>query len=80
MRPKARIYGIPAKDHNLPDLFEIMQEGLDGDNGFSYFTCSSSLERVFMELVHMSENEEVVFAKNRKNEEDEDNRKFDLWI
>lgn len=79
LRPKARIYGIPAKDHSLPDLFEIMQSGLEGDNGFSYFTCSSSsLERVFMELVHMSENEEVVFAKNKNNEEDEDNRKFDI--
>lgn len=62
-RPKARIYSIPASDRPLPDLFEVMQKGQDGDNGFSYFTCSSSsLERVFMELVHMSENDDTAFA------------------
>ena len=64
VRPKARIYSIPARDHPLPELFAIMQRGQEGDNGFSYFTCSSSsLERVFMELVHMSENDDIVFAK-----------------
>ncbi|OHT04460.1 ABC transporter family protein [Tritrichomonas foetus] len=63
VRPKARIYSIPAADHSLPDLFEIMQNGQDEDNGFNYFTCSSSsLERVFMELVHMSENDDIAFA------------------
>ena len=65
VRPRARIYSIPASDFTLPELFSIMQEGEEGDNGFSYFTCSSSsLERVFMELVHMSENDEIEFAKN----------------
>lgn len=82
LRPKARIYAIPAMDHSLPDLFEIMQVGLDGDNGFSYFTCSSSsLERVFMELIHMSENDGVVFANNdnvKEKKNDIDNRKLDV--
>ena len=80
VRPKARIYGIPSKDLDLPDLFEVMQKGQDGDNGFSYFTCSSSsLERVFMELVHMSENDEVVFANHTiNNENDNENRNFEV--
>ena len=64
VRPKARIYSIPSRDHPLPELFSIMQRGQETGNGFSYFTCSSSsLERVFMELVHMSENDDIVFAK-----------------
>lgn len=74
VRPKARIYSIPAKDHTLPDLFEIMQKGEDGDNGFSYFTCSSSsLERVFMELIHMSENDDIVFAGKKGSNIDMEN-------
>jgi hypothetical protein len=33
-----------------------MEEGMGGDNGYTYYTCSSSsLERVFMEIVKMSE-------------------------
>ena len=60
-RPKARIYSIPAADTTLPELFRKMQNGADdGDSGFSYYTCSSSsLERVFLEIVHMSENEDI---------------------
>ena len=55
-RPKARIYSIPAAVIKLPDLFERMGAGKRGDNGFSYYTCSSSsLERVFMEIVRLSE-------------------------
>lgn len=55
-RPKARIYTIPAKLISLPDLFEVMGKGKSGDNGFNYYTCSSSsLERVFMEIVRISE-------------------------
>ena len=61
-REKARIYSIPASDTTLPDLFEIMQNGMNGDNGYSYYTCSSSsLERVFMEIVHISEGDEGQF-------------------
>ena len=33
-----------------------MQKGKNNDNGFSYITCSSSsLERVFLQIVHISE-------------------------
>ena len=56
-RPVSRIYSVPASSINLPDLFEVMQKGEDDPtNGIVYFTCSSSsLERVFMEIVHISE-------------------------
>ena len=55
-RPSARIYDIPASSIDLADLFGIMEEGKKSDNGFGYYTCSSSsLERVFMEIVKMSE-------------------------
>ena len=64
MRPKARIYSVPATATTLPKLFETMQEGKNGDNGYNYYTCSSSsLERVFMEIVHMSECEDLVVVK-----------------
>lgn len=55
-RPKARIYDIPSSSIDLADLFKIMEDGNDGSNGYTYYTCSSSsLERVFMEIVRMSE-------------------------
>ena len=58
-RPIARIYNVPASAMALGELFFRMEEGLEGKNGFNYFTCSSSsLERVFMEIVRMSEAEE----------------------
>jgi ABC-type multidrug transport system ATPase subunit len=58
VRPKARIYDIPATAVELCELFEIMEQGLEEGRGFTYFTCSSSsLERVFMEIVKMSETE-----------------------
>ncbi|OHS94973.1 ABC transporter family protein [Tritrichomonas foetus] len=55
-RPKARIYSIPASMITLPELFIKMGTGKKGDHGFCYYTCSSSsLERVFMEIVKISE-------------------------
>ena len=55
-RPSARIYNVPASSIRLGQLFNIMEKGKDGDNGFNYFTCSSSsLEKVFMEIVRISE-------------------------
>lgn len=58
-RPKARIYAVPASEITLPDLFDIMGAGKRGNNGFSYYTCSSSsLERVFMEIIRLSEQDE----------------------
>lgn len=63
-RPNVRIYSVPADEITLANLFQIMEQGIDGENGFTYYTCStSSLERVFMEIVHLSENEDAVFAK-----------------
>jgi len=71
LRPKARIYSIPASDISLPELFTKMEEGKQSDNGFNYYTCSSSsLERVFMEIVHMSENEDIVYAKKDDKKEE----------
>ena len=61
-RPKARIYSIPAKERPLSQLFSIMQEAEDANIGITYFTCSvSSLERVFMEILQISENEDADF-------------------
>lgn len=57
-RPRARIYSIPASMIRLPELFKIMGQGKKEDNGFCYYTCSSSsLERVFMEIVKISEDQ-----------------------
>ena len=65
-RPKARIYSIPATDRPLSQLFSAMQEGEDGESGIVYFTCSSSsLERVFMEIVHMSEHDDMVVVGDK---------------
>jgi ABC-type multidrug transport system ATPase subunit len=51
LRPKARIYSIPANSITLPELFTKMEHGKQGSNGFDYYTCNtSSLERVFMEI------------------------------
>jgi ABC-type multidrug transport system ATPase subunit len=61
-RPKARIYNVPAADMTLPELFTIMEKGKVGNAGFEYYTCSSSsLERVFMEIVRMSEMDDIQF-------------------
>jgi ABC-type multidrug transport system ATPase subunit len=65
-RPGARIYSIPATDRPLSQLFKIMQEGEDSNIGITYFTCSSSsLERVFMEIVHMSENQDFMLVGHK---------------
>jgi ABC-type multidrug transport system ATPase subunit len=61
MRPKARIYNVPASDFTLPQLFTVMEKGKQSNCGFTYYTCSSSsLERVFMEIVRMSEGDDTV--------------------
>ena len=59
-RPKTRIYTVPSNSITLPALFERMEEGMSGkQSGIAYYTCSSSsLERVFMEIVKTSETEE----------------------
>jgi ABC-type multidrug transport system ATPase subunit len=63
MRPTARMYNVPAADITLPRLFTIMEEGRQAESGFNYYTCSSSsLERVFMEIVRMSETDDAVIV------------------
>jgi len=55
-RPAARIYNLPTSSIKLGELFLKMEEGKKGDNGYNYYTCSSSsLEKVFMEIVRISE-------------------------
>ena len=57
-RPNARIYYIPTSSIDLPNLFDIMEKGKNDDNGFKYFICaSSSLEKVFIEIIRISEDE-----------------------
>jgi ABC-type multidrug transport system ATPase subunit len=61
MRPKARIYNVPAQARSLSKLFAVMERGkIDCQRtGIQYYTCSSSsLERVFMEIVRMSEEDD----------------------
>jgi ABC-type multidrug transport system ATPase subunit len=65
LRPNVRIYSIPSDIISLGELFTVMENGAATDHGFGYYTCSSSsLERVFMEIVHLSEHEDAVFAKD----------------
>jgi ABC-type multidrug transport system ATPase subunit len=60
LRPKTRIYNVPASDITLPQLFTAMEDGRRLNCGFSYYTCSSSsLERVFMEIVQLSESHDA---------------------
>lgn len=63
-RKGARIYSVPTSFKPLYSLLDILQKGYDEDSGYSYFTCSSSsLERVFLEIVQMSENDDVTGEK-----------------
>jgi ABC-type multidrug transport system ATPase subunit len=65
LRLNVGIYSIASNVIELSQLFTVMETALGGDNGFGYYTCSSSsLERVFMEIVHLSEHEDAVFAKD----------------
>jgi ABC-type multidrug transport system ATPase subunit len=58
-RPKTRLYNVPAAGIALPQLFTIMEEGRQSSSGGNYYTCSSSsLERVFMEIVRLSESQD----------------------
>ena len=58
-RQRSRVYSVSCNNINLTNLFSIMQKGIDLNIGIQYFTCSSStLEKVFMELIKMAENNE----------------------
>ncbi|KAK8843584.1 hypothetical protein M9Y10_024641 [Tritrichomonas musculus] len=59
-RPVSRIYSVPASKIKMSSLFLLLEKGQNEDNGYKYFTCStSSLERVFMEIVRISEQEDA---------------------
>jgi ABC-type multidrug transport system ATPase subunit len=59
--PRSRISNISASSITLPQLFTIVEEGKQSGSGFNYYTCSSSsLERVFMEIVHLLESRNEV--------------------
>ncbi|OHS97374.1 ABC transporter family protein [Tritrichomonas foetus] len=58
-RPTNRIYSIPANDIEIAQLFKLMKSGVEQNIGIKYFTCSSStLEKVFLELIIQSEENE----------------------
>lgn len=45
-----------------------MQEGQDGDNGCNFFTCSSSsLEKVFIEIVRRSKYNQLIESSFEEN-------------
>jgi hypothetical protein len=53
---------LPAQSRALSELFALMERGKRDPegSGIDYYTCSSSsLDRVFMEIVRMSEGEGV---------------------
>lgn len=55
-RRKVQVYDVPASDIKLHELFEVMETATATNSGIVYYTCSmSSLERVFMELIKLSE-------------------------
>jgi hypothetical protein len=60
-RPVSRLYTISSSTMVLSNLFKIMENDKKSICGFHYYTCStSSLERVFMEIIRMSEQEDDV--------------------
>ena len=68
LRPKVRVYSAPANEITLSELFNIMERGVEEDNGYNYYTCSSSsLERVFMEIVHLSENDDMILVTDKND-------------
>jgi len=59
IRDTSLTYTIPSQSLTLKDLFCILQNGSDTIDGFHKFTCSSSsLEKVFLELVFQTSQEE----------------------
>jgi len=59
-KPGSRIYSIPSSEIQMFELFRILQEEEDRPNSpLLYFTCSSStLEKVFLRIVQLSEHDE----------------------
>jgi len=55
-RPLSRIYSIPAASIQLTPLFRMLQDAKQANIGIKFYTCScSTLEKVFLEIVMMSE-------------------------
>ena len=58
-RPKNIIYSIPSEGVEVGDLFRTLKKAITDDIGIKYFTCSaSSLEKVFLELILKSEEQQ----------------------
>lgn len=58
-RPTNRIYSIPSDDIEIAPLFKLLKKAVEDHVGIKYFTCSSStLEKVFLELIIRSEEQE----------------------
>jgi hypothetical protein len=55
-QPKTKVYKVPASDFKLSHLFHILEQGNHGTGEFNYYIRSpSSLAPIFMEIVRMSE-------------------------
>ena len=62
-RGKNLVYSIPSQSVEIAPLFRIMKNGVEQNIGIKHFTCSSStLEKVFLELIMQSEEAEVDVA------------------
>lgn len=67
-RHKTLVFTIPSQEISLTSVFEIMQRAIDNKVGVAYFSCSSStLEKVFMELVKLAENDSNVIETTTTN-------------
>ena len=54
-RMNSRMYTVPSSDITILDLFSILDECMSRDMGLKSYTCSSStLERVFLEIILLS--------------------------
>lgn len=66
----------------MAELFRVMQDGKENNNGFIYFNCSSlSLEKVFMQIVRHSEMAGIKYLENNFEEnyytQDKYNKNYD---
>ncbi|KAK8892585.1 hypothetical protein M9Y10_029824 [Tritrichomonas musculus] len=70
-RPTNRIYSIPSDEIEIAPLFKLLKKAVEDHVGIKYFTCSSStLEKVFLELIIQSEeheNEENIVNANESS-------------
>ena len=58
-RPNSRVYTIPSNSICISELFDILKKGKDNNNGFNYYTCTtSSLEKIFLDIMKIAQTEE----------------------